>query len=217
MQKRFLVLLAALATLLGAQLVPVAAAYPSVTIDAAVTSQTYAFKVEPPVLIKVSFNNLQPAAGVDNLALSFRDNSTTPQEVFVLYVKTSGDLVLHVPIAGVTTDQLLGSWQSLGAITVRYWSDKLQVLDPSGNVLYEVTGSFPALGDVWAHSSNTTAAAFTSGTITVTAEADPAVLSKSTTEMINAMMPLIVTMVGVAVVVGFMAKLTDMVGRIFRF
>ncbi len=95
------------------------AAYPSVTIPASTIDQVFSFQVEPPLIIKITFSGLQPDTTVDNLALSFRDNSTTPQEVFVLYVKTSGDLVLQVPIAGVTTDQLLGSWQSLGSVEVR--------------------------------------------------------------------------------------------------
>ena len=200
-----------------ALIAPVAlAAYPSVTIDATVTSQTYAFQVEPPLIIKIDWQGLQPNTGVDNLALSFRDNSTTPQEIFVLYIKTNGDLVLHVPIAGVTTDQLLGSWQSLDYIKVRYWSDKLQVLDPSGNVIYEVSGSFPAINDVWAHSSNSTTAAFTAGSITVSGEDDPTVTVQQVTSMVYAFVPMIALMVGLAFSVGLLEKLMKIITSVIR-
>ncbi len=204
--------------LLAIQLAPIAnAQLPSVTIDANVASQTYNFTVAPPVLIKITFEGLQPNTAVDNLALSFRDNSTTPREIFVLYVKTNGNLVLHVPIANVTTDQLLGSWQDLPSITVRYWSDKLQVLDPNGNVLYEVGGSFPAIHDIWAHSSDTNGtAAFTAGSIVVEAQDDPSVVSRQISEMLLGLMPLIVTLIGFAFAIGIMDKILSTVTRLFR-
>ncbi len=192
------------------------AAYPSVTIPASTIDQVFSFQVEPPLIIKITFSGLQPDTTVDNLALSFRDNSTTPQEVFVLYVKTSGDLVLQVPIAGVTTDQLLGSWQSLGSVAVRYWADKLQVLDPSGNVLYEIAGSFPALGDIWAHSSNTTKAAFTAGDITVEGQDDPAVISRSVTEMLGSFMPMIVLMVGLGFTLAIFNRIIRMLEGLLK-
>ena len=192
------------------------AAYPSVTIPASTIDQVFSFQVEPPLIIKITFSGLQPDTTVDNLALSFRDNSTTPQEVFVLYVKTSGDLVLQVPIAGVTTDQLLGSWQSLGSVAVRYWADKLQVLDPSGNVLYEIAGSFPALGDIWAHSSNATKAAFTAGDITVEGQDDPAVISRSVTEMLGSFMPMIVLMVGLGFTLAIFNRIIRMLEGLLK-
>ena len=188
----------------------------SVSIQASVADQTYDFAVEPPILIKIAFEGLQPNTSVDNLALSFRDNSTTPQEVFILYVKTNGDLVLHVPIAGVTTDQLLGIWQSLSSITIRYWNDKLQVLDPYGNVLYEVTGNFPVLASIWAHSSASGTPAFTAGTITVEVQDDPAVMSKQVSEMIIAFVPLIAVLVGLAFAVGLVSRMLELITGIFR-
>ncbi len=195
---------------------PIAVAYTQVSIDATAIDQTYAFEVEPGVLITITFNNLQPNTGVDNLALSFRDNSTTPQEVFILFVKTSGNLVLHVPVAGVTTDQILGSWQTLGSITIRYWSDKLQVLDSNNNILYEVAGNFPALGDIWVHSSNTTASAFTAGTITVSAESDPALIQINTTETLQAVLPLMGTMLGFAIMLAVFTRILRMFESVFK-
>jgi hypothetical protein len=125
--------------------------------------------------------------------------------------------VLHVPIAGVDTDQLLGSWQSLGSITVRYWSDKLQVLDPNGNVLYEVAGSFPAIAQIWAHTSDTNGtAAFTAGSITVEAQDDPAVMSQQVSSLVASFMPLIVTMVGLGFSIALLNKLLRMVSGMLK-
>ncbi|MEB2836098.1 MAG: hypothetical protein GSR80_000114 [Desulfurococcales archaeon] len=201
-----------------APLAPIAhAAQATATIQANVADQSYSFQVEPPVLIRVSFSGLQPNSGVDNLALSFRDNSTTPQEVFILYVKTNGDLVLHVPVAGVTTDQVLGSWQSLGSITIRYWSDKLQVLDPYGNVLYEVSGSFPALASIWAHSSDTNGtAAFTAGTITVEAQDDPAVMTQQITGLLSSFMPLVAVMIGLGFTIAILNKFMRIISGMLK-
>ncbi|MCE4608822.1 MAG: hypothetical protein F7C36_00360 [Desulfurococcales archaeon] len=187
----------------------------SVTVDPTVVDRSYQFQVEPPRLIVIGFNSLQPNTGVDNLALSFRENGTT-NEVFIIFVKTNGDLVLHVPAAGVTTDQVIGSWKTMPSITVRYWSDKLQILDPSGNVLYEVNGNFPMLGDVWAHSSNTTTPAFTAGTITIEAQDDPSVISRDISNMLVSLMPLIATLIGFAFAIAMMDKILNTLTKLFR-
>lgn len=190
------------------------AAYPSLTIQGNVLDKTYNFEVTPPLLIDVKFSNLQPNGGVDNLGLSFKDNNS--QEIFVLYVKTNGDLVLHVPIAGVTTDQVLGSWQSIGEIKIRYWDDKLEILDANGNQLYEIDNSFPPIEYVWAHSSNTSYAAFSSGSITISGEDDPSVITKQTSDMINAFMPMFATMVAIGFMVGILNKMTSIFEGMFK-
>jgi len=111
---------------------------------------------------------------------------------------------------------VLGSWQSLNSITIRYWSDKLQVLDAYGNVLYEVSGSFPALGSIWAHSSNTTTPAFTAGTIMVEAQDDPAVMTQQMTSLLSSFMPLIVMMVGLGFTIALLNKFMRIVSGMIK-
>lgn len=198
-----------------------AAAQSNLVVDATITNQTYTIQIDPGSVIELNFigltANIDPTTNTpvaDNIALEFQDSAGNT--IFIIFVKYNGVLVAHVPYLGITTDQIVGDWSQNPYLKVRYLSDRIQFVDSAGNIVFEAQGNMPQLTRLWAHTPDNTSQAFTAGTIEILVSQDYSAFARSAVDLINAFLPIVVTLMTFAIIIGFFTKILDSLGSLMR-
>jgi len=183
-------------------------------IPASTVDKVYVLNATLPVWYKITLKGLVANTSMDNIALSFRDD--TAAEILNLFIKTYGKLVVTMPKFNVLEKEI-GNWTDGTTIYIYFGNDKIEIyLDsPYGSPVYNYSVSTSYnIYDVRVHSNDDTHQAYTAGTIILeeTTVINPA---ETITETTTAVFPLMITLIGIAIPLMFIKIIIRFLNKIF--
>ncbi|MEM4847010.1 MAG: hypothetical protein QW794_04550 [Thermosphaera sp.] len=178
-------------------------------IPASTVNQSFILNLDPPVWIKITLKDLVANRSMDNVALTFRDPNL--YELFHIYIKTHGEIWYSYQ-----APERLGTWSNGTEIYVGLFSNKvvLSIGHPSSSAnKVELPVPITRVYDVRVHSNDDTNRAYIAGTIIIekVTVVDP-------TEIMNvtySMLPLIFTVVIIAVPLLVLNRVFKSIGKLF--